>query len=41
VWLDFLTRAVCSGANWLPVGEAREVHRAAALAHWYGAKGPA
>lgn len=41
VWLDFLTRAVCSHAHWLPVGEAREVHRAEALAHWYGAKGPA
>lgn len=33
--LDFFTRAAASWRQWLPQGEARELHRAQALARWY------
>jgi hypothetical protein len=35
VWLDFATRAAASHRRWLPVGAARERHRAEALSIWY------
>jgi hypothetical protein len=35
VWLDFVARAAQSHRQWLPRGEARERHRAHALALWY------
>lgn len=35
VWLDFLTRAVCSWNKWLPVGTQRVLQGQAALARWY------
>lgn len=35
-WLDFVARAACSGARWIPTGEARQGHRALALKRWYG-----
>jgi len=38
-WLDFIGRAACSHARWLPGGAQREQHRARALARWYGARG--
>jgi hypothetical protein len=34
-WLDFVTRAACSHAHWVPSGAARERHRELALAQWY------
>ncbi len=34
-WLDFVTRAACSHARWLPRGEQREAHRLNALDRWY------
>jgi hypothetical protein len=34
-WLDFVTRAACSHARWLPRGEQREAHRLQALDRWY------
>ncbi len=34
-WLDVLSRAVASWQHWLPTGAARELHRLAALRHWY------
>lgn len=34
-WLDFVTRAACSHARWLPRGEQREAHRLKALDRWY------
>lgn len=34
--LDFFTRAASSHARWLPTATAREQHRIAAMAHWYG-----
>jgi hypothetical protein len=39
-WLDFIARAACSHARWLPTGAGREQHRALALARWYGAREP-
>jgi hypothetical protein len=36
-WLDFVTRAACSYARWVPNGDARERHREQALAQWYRA----
>lgn len=39
-WLDFIARAACSHARWLPTGAGRERHRALALARWYGAREP-
>ena len=39
-WLDFIARAACSHARWLPAGAGREQHRARALARWYGRRGP-
>jgi hypothetical protein len=38
-WLDFIARAACSHARWLPTGAQREQHRALALERWYGARG--
>ena len=35
-WLDFITRAVCSHAHWLPAGAQRSRHEQQALARWYG-----
>jgi len=37
-WLDFITRAACSHARWLPTGVRREQQRTLALARWYGAR---
>jgi hypothetical protein len=34
-WLDFVARAACGYAAWLPTGTAREQHRALAMARWY------
>lgn len=34
-WLDFVTRAACSHARWLPRGAQREAHRLNALDRWY------
>jgi hypothetical protein len=34
-WLDFIGRAACGHAGWLPHGEARERHREQALERWY------
>jgi hypothetical protein len=39
-WLDFLLRAAVSHRHWLPVAGAREPHRQAALARWYGSDTP-
>ncbi len=35
VWLDFITRAACSQARWLPKGAERHRQRELALARWY------
>ncbi len=35
LWLDFLTRAACGHAHWLPTGAARKHHDLAARARWY------
>ncbi|MET0541965.1 MAG: M14 family zinc carboxypeptidase [Variovorax sp.] len=35
-WLDFIVRAACSHARWLPVGVDRTRHHAEAMARWYG-----
>jgi hypothetical protein len=35
--LDFSLRAAVAAPQWLPRGEAREAHRRAALARWWGA----
>lgn len=37
VWFEFLMRAAGAHARWLPPGAERGVHRARALARWYGA----
>jgi hypothetical protein len=37
-WLDFIARAACSHARWLPTAAQREQHRALALERWYGAR---
>jgi hypothetical protein len=34
-WLDFITRAACSHARWLPQGAEREHQRELAMARWY------
>lgn len=34
-WLDFIARAACGHAAWLPQGAAREQHQEQALARWY------
>lgn len=34
-WLDFIGRAACGHAGWMPVGEARIRHREQALEKWY------
>ncbi|MEP7099785.1 MAG: M14 family zinc carboxypeptidase [Burkholderiales bacterium] len=34
-WLDFIARAACSHARWLPTGAARDAHRELAMARWY------
>ncbi|HYB49985.1 MAG TPA: M14 family zinc carboxypeptidase [Burkholderiaceae bacterium] len=34
-WLDFVARAACSHARWVPTDEARRAHRALALQSWY------
>lgn len=34
-WLDFIARAACGHAAWLPQGTAREQHQEQALARWY------
>ena len=36
-WMEFLSRAACSYARWLPLGDTREAHRHLALDRWYGA----
>jgi len=38
-WFDFLTRAACSHAHWMPTGKEREVHGERALARWYRKSG--
>ncbi|HYA65786.1 MAG TPA: zinc carboxypeptidase, partial [Burkholderiaceae bacterium] len=35
-WLDFVARAACSHARWVPTDVARQEHRALALQRWYG-----
>jgi hypothetical protein len=35
VWLDFLARAACGHARWLPVGAARVQHHERAFSRWY------
>jgi len=35
VWLDFIIRAACSQARWLPAGAERHRQRELALARWY------
>jgi len=35
-WLDFVSRAACSVARWLPQGEALAGQAAAARTRWYG-----
>jgi Zinc carboxypeptidase len=40
VWLDFVARAACSHARWLPAGPARDALREQALVHWFGATEP-
>lgn len=37
-WLDFIARAVCSHARWMPANAQRARHRASALVRWYGAR---
>jgi hypothetical protein len=34
-WLDFIGRAACGHAGWVPRGDERERHREAALDRWY------
>ena len=34
-WLDFIARAACSHARWVPTGEARERQRELAIERWY------
>ena len=34
-WLDFIARAACSHARWLPTGAQRERQRELAMARWY------
>ena len=34
-WLDFLSRAACGYARWIPTESSREQHRLAALKRWY------
>lgn len=34
-WLDFVGRAACGHAGWVPQGEARSAHRERALDRWY------
>jgi hypothetical protein len=36
LWFDFLTRAACAYARWLPVGEERDRQRRLAFQRWYG-----
>ena len=38
IWLEFLIRAAGGHRHWLPTGEERERHRAAAEECWYGAR---
>jgi len=35
-FLDFLGRAACGHAQWLPAGAARDQRQFEARAHWYG-----
>ena len=35
LWLDFVARAACSHARWVPSGAAREQHHEQAVARWY------
>ena len=35
-WLDFIVRAACSHARWVPTGAQRADHGRRALARWYG-----
>ncbi|WP_342399155.1 hypothetical protein [Paucibacter sediminis] len=34
-WLDFLARAACGAAGWLPAGDQRPVHHERAVERWY------
>jgi hypothetical protein len=38
--LDFMMRAACSHAGWMPPKAGRDMQRAAALAHWYAPAEP-
>lgn len=40
LWLDFLGRAACGHAGWLPSGAARQQHRRRAVECWYGRQRP-
>ena len=39
-WLDFVSRAACSHARWMPAGETLAAHAQAAKARWYVERKP-